>query len=516
MAAGNRSQRKKSTGLREPRPASSGELSASFLAERIELLLIVLTLVYFLARLVFFAFQIDPSVPPDEMTHLGRSLAFGDSVWIPPDSQATYEFGLIRHRPPLFYLMMGKVLWLRFLPVSDLVLLRLANALIGLLTAIYGYRWFKLWIPVMEARVLALVMTTNVLMFTGVSASISYDTLTNLAAAMAVYSLTSFCLKGRARDLALSQLVIAAGCLTKVSFLPLAFALECALLVWGRKQLKRAVGDLLASFSERRWKLATVTAMASLMALWAVGLYGGNLLRYGRLTPRENQVLTLEQSMQYRIFARNYVVSEFRKGNLSYEEARSQAKEIPNPGNRNRALNLLAMAKDPERLLASVLEPSRYVTAWTNLMMADGLGYHGHRVIRKSPRELLFYKVILFLAVLIAWRKARLGEAGGVPFWGGAITAFYALVLMWLVNYRHYYRSGALDFALQGRYIFPVLVPICGMVAYFLTVHLPARSRWLVAVLAGGVFLAGDLPYFLSHVSQCWFMGASEIPRCAL
>lgn len=497
-------------------PHARPRLEPLSLAERLEPLLVGLTLLYFAARLVFFAVEIDPSVPPDEMTHLGRSLAFGEHVWIPPESEETHEFGLMHHRPVLFYLIMGKVLWLGFLPVSDLVLLRLVNVLMGLGVAVYGYLWLRLWVPVVSGRVLALVMMTNVLMFTGVSASLSYDNLTNLLGAAALFHLFAYFRDGRPLHLAAFQLAVFAGCLTKTAFLPLAFILEVVLLVRSWRDLPGTLRELGGCFRLRQWRVMVVASLAVVMLLSTAYLYGGNVLRFGRLVPKENQVLALEQAMRYRIFARNYVVSEFRKGNLSYEEAVAMAEEIQNPGNRRRALNLLYRAKDPEALLASVLEPAQYAPAWVKLMLADGLGYHGHRVIRKLPRDVFYMEVMLLVAGLIAWRKWRPGEAEGVPLWAGVITFFYAMVLMWLVNYRHYFRAGMLDFALQGRYIFPVLVPLCGLVAYYLTAHLPARSRWLVAAAVAVLFLMGDLPWFLDHVNRCWFMGASEIPRCAL
>ena len=41
----------------------------------------------------------------------------------------------------------------------------------------------------------------------------------------------------------------------------------------------------------------------------------------------------------------------------------------------------------------------------------------------------------------------------------------YAMVLMWLVNYPNYQTYRYIELALQGRYLFPVLVPLYGLVA---------------------------------------------------
>ena len=71
-----------------------------------------LALAWFAARAGFYALRIHPSIPPDEVAHLGLSLAFSGS-WLPPaDGPATYPFGLVTTVPTLYYVLMGKLVWL--------------------------------------------------------------------------------------------------------------------------------------------------------------------------------------------------------------------------------------------------------------------------------------------------------------------------------------------------------------------------------------------------------------------
>ncbi len=77
---------------------------------------------------------------------------------------------------------------------------------------------------------------------------------------------------------------------------------------------------------------------------------------------------------------------------------------------------------------------------------------------------------------------------------------------MWLVNYPTYRTARYIELALQGRYMFPVLVPAYGLVAYYLIDPLPGRVRPWVAGAAGGFYVYGDLPWLLPQLDQRWFL----------
>jgi hypothetical protein len=60
--------------------------------------------------------------------------------------------------------------------------------------------------------------------------------------------------------------------------------------------------------------------------------------------------------------------------------------------------------------------------------------------------------------------------------------------------------------AVQGRYLFPVLVPLWGLLAHTLLAYWPRRIQVAVALIVAGVFVYGDFPFFLSHTDQRWFL----------
>ncbi|MCB1056462.1 MAG: hypothetical protein KDD11_13250 [Acidobacteria bacterium] len=499
----------------EPSPAPvTGDLG-----QRLYRGILAALLLYFVAKLLFFAVSIRPELPPDEVTHIGRAHLFAQALWIPDDGPATWRYGLIEGKPFLYYVLMGKTLQLfGWLPLSDVLLLRLVNAVLGLVTVLYGLRWIRLMTPNRIVHLLFAAILTNILMFTGICAAVSYDNLTNALAAMALFYTFAFFRDRSAESLAKGQLALAAGALTKFTFLPLLFIVEVVLVAREGRRLAGTWSEVRAALrpaqgARGRRVLFAVTAV---VGFGAAGFYGTNLLVFGHLTPKPEQVLTLEQAMQNRIFARNFIVKQFKEGNLTYEQAVELTRGIHNPGNRHRARNLLALARDPDRLQASLMGPVEYVWAWGNFMLADGLGYHGHKVMRKWGKDLYPVLILLLLVLVLFIRKWQPEDAGGGWTAAAIIAFFYAMVLLWVVNYRVYLGSGMLDYALQGRYIFPVLIPIVGIVAYYLVAFLPRRSQVLVALLVGGYFVYGELPFFLDHSNRAWFSAGLTMDSAGL
>jgi hypothetical protein len=239
----------------------------------------------------------------------------------------------------------------------------------------------------------------------------------------------------------------------------------------------------------------------------SVALYGNNLLTYHRLEPHASQVLGPQQAMQYRIFARDHIVSEFRKDRISYEDAAKMALSIPHEGDRAGALELLRIAAIEKQQPVPRISRFRYASVWSEMMLGRIYGIMGHKSMIKNRNQLyLYYGIFILAAGLLVVNPRSCGMAGNVVAVSFIFT-FYALVLMQLVNYGIYYESGSLSKALQGRYIFPVLAPIYALLACALMSPPRRGLRWFVLVIVGGIFLYGEFPFFLHHMTPDWFMG---------
>ena len=485
-----------------------GEGGAGRVPESLEMRLVAGLLLYFLARALFLALEIAPGIPPDESTHLGRVLAYARVAWLPADGPETYALGALQHAPPLYYLLMGKLLALKPGAVEPLVFLRIANVLLGVTCAYCAYRCAGQISGNPLARLLALLLVTNTLMFTGLSASVNYDNLANLLGALAIAALLAFLKAGGVAGLVVGVVALLAGALTKVAFLPLAGLCLVMVAVGGRAHfadLPHRSRDWLR-VQPLRGALATLVVLGLLVANRS--LYGGNLLRFGAREPRADRVLGLENALENRIFARNWIFRQFQEGELDYAQARARAIEIEHVGDRQHTLWLLERERRRQVEPLPLLGPLGYTWAWGDLMLRRTLGYTGHLRAMKSDAELFPYVALLVLALGALAVRALRGDGSWLEGWAGGLGIAYALVLLCFVNYPAYQRFGDLDVGVQGRYLFPVMAPLWSLAACGL-VHATFR-RWRPVLLSAVAlwFVWGDVPWLLVNAPAGWFSGA--------
>jgi len=453
-------------------------------------------LVYFALQLCFFALRIHPDVPPDEFAHLGIARLYSSHLLLPADAPETIEYGAIAGQPYLYYWLAGKLLWLDVFGLSERTFLRLVSALMAMGTVVYGLRWSALVGASPWARVLLAVFLTNTLMFTGIGAAVSYDALVNLLSAMAIFHLYRWLRERDPSDLLWLSGLTLAGCLTKTSFLPLAPIFALAVLL-GR--------GTLPSFTRRQ--LPAVAAVA-LLALANLVLYGGNYLAYGGLTPELEQLVGRGEAVQNRIVARAEILRAYREGRMDFGQAKLATRSIQHEADRRSTLALLHQTR---RVGDHRLGLGPYSMVWGRLMLTRTFGYFGHRSLPIAPRIQLAFASIALIG-LLCFAGSRLHGAGDPqPGLGrglllaGSIAGAYVAVLIFGVNRPTYLETGLIDLAVQGRYVFPVLVPIAGFVAVSLAQLAPTRLRLPLSAAVALFFLYRDLPYFLLNTTPQWF-----------
>lgn len=462
---------------------------------------------YFAGRLIWLAAVIAPGVPPDETDHVALVQLYAHAPLLARDSPASYPHGLVSRVPYLYHLLMGKLSAVGAFGLGDLLYLRLLNAALALGTLAAG--WRLAWRLSGDAlvRLLFGVLASNTLMFTFLGAAVSYDNLVNLLAVLAVSSLTVFLAERRPTALTAFVAWNLLGALTKVTFLPLGAILLTILVAERRRHLAADGRALLASLGSRRPAAlaATVLLAAALAAnLW---LYGSNLLHYGKPVPACDDVLALEACMENRIFARGWVLRQYRDGALSFEQAVAAAGRIAHPGDRDHALRLLRNERAWQQTRPRALPVWDYLgLVWRRAIEPTVFGIQGHASMLKGPWALLPYNLVLAAALLLFVRHARC--SGDERPWCrlALVVLAYFVILVGIVNYRTYLITHAPLLGVQGRYLFPVLLPAWLVVARFLL--LPWRRPWVRLGLAAAVavvFLWGDLPYFLRHATEVWF-----------
>jgi len=489
------------TATSAPGPENESFISATLLKWALCILL-----AYFGARLVFFALNISAFVPPDEVTHAGLCKIFAKTFLLPVNSPETWQFGLVTNTPWLYYWTMGKLLHLNFFGIPDLVFLRLLNIPLAFGTIWYAVCLLRLLTTNRLTTLLLVVVMTNIPMFTFLSASVSYDNLNNLLAAMAIYYLFAFFRDRSAGMLVASLLCQLTGCLTKVTFLPLVLALNLLLLIFGFRYLATLPVAVLhyCRVSPRRALL--LIALLLITAGLNLQLYAGNYLRYGGLNPEMEKVLSTRAAMQNRTNARGLIFRQYKEGHISYMDALILAGEIKHPGDKADTFYLLMNFEKLKQNPALWLGPIDYAKVWTRIMLSTIFGIKAHLQIYKGTLSMMaIYAVMGFagLGFVIRWRPQ---EEGWLPPALMTIALFYAGFVMYTFNYGTYLTYGEPSLTVYGRYLFPVLVPVSVLFChYLLQLFRNVYIRTVLLLVTALLFIACDFPWFLMHATPEWY-----------
>ena len=466
----------------------------------------MLLLAYFGGRLLFFALSISSIVTTDEVTHAGLCKVFSKVFLLPGNTPESYEFGLATNIPWLYYWIMGKLLHFNFFGISNLVFLRLLNIPLAFGTVFFTWRTLLLMTRDRLTQLLLVVAMTNTTMFTLLSASVSYDNLTNLLAAMAVYFLLAFFKDRSGNLLAAAILCQLAGCLTKFTFLPLVLVLNVLLFVHEFRNL-RFLPASLRSYIQASGRRALLLAVPILITLCLnLQLYGGNYLHYGTLNPSMATILSSKAAMNYRLDARGMIFNQYKEGKISYMEALIMAGEIKHPGDKADTFYLLMNYENLKRNPQLWMGPLAYSGVWFENMVGSIFGIKAHLIMAKDFIYRIPLYVILALSLLgfaVRWRPR---ESGRLPPCLLAIIGYYSGYLIYEINYDSYLNYGAPGLTLYGRYLFPVMCPVYVLVSvYLLRLFRNDYIRCALALATALLLISYDFPWFLAHVTPEWY-----------
>lgn len=476
-------------------------ISATFLTRATWLLL-----AYFGVRMLFYALNISATIPPDEETHAGLCKIFSKVFLLPENSPATYEFGLVTNIPWLYYWSLGKLLHLNYFGISDLVFLRLLNIPLAFGTVWYTVRLLRLLTDNRLTQLLLIIVITNTPMFSLLSASVSYDNLANLLAAMAIYYEFAFFRSRSGSLLVASLLCQLAGSLTKITFLPLILVLNLLLVLKDFKNLKKLPEEIrrqLMTFSARK-------GLAILILLIAVGLnlqlYAGNYLRYGSPNPGMSHVTSPQSAMQHHLDARGIIFNQYKEGKISFMDALILTGEIKHPGDKADTFYLLMNYEKLKSNPQLWMSPLNYIKFWFQVMVATIFGIRGHLGMFKPHLFLVPVYAIMavaFVGFIFRWR-ARL--SGWLAPSLAVVAIFYAGFLVYEVNYEAYRNYGEPSLTVYGRYLFVVMSPIYVLMCHYLLCLFRSKFiRTTLALATALLFISYDFPWFLRHATAEWY-----------
>ncbi len=465
--------------------------------------LLTLLFCYYACRLVYLAFAVRPGIPPDELTHLGLAGIYA-AEFFPADSDPTHQLGLVTHVPYLYHLVCGLLLRIKPAGILAVHFLRLANVTLSLLAVAAGIRAATLLGLPRSGVLLFTVIVTNLPMQTFLAFAVSYDNLTNCLAGLTILQILAAFRSSRFRW-GWFLATLAAGALAKVSFLPL--ALIAAALAAVARLGGRARSDS-GPVAAHGWigvaaRMVRV-AVAAILVLAACKLYGGNLVRYRAVIPSCEKVLPLEACLANRIYARNYILEQYRKGRISYQDAILMVPIVRHRGDQAHLRRLIEFERSRRAAPGTTWSIPRYVAAaWRLVIVPTLAGIQAHISILKPPLLLLPYHLLAILVgVLVARLPFRAGPKRPERLALLTLVLGYTSVVLLYVGYRTYLATGAPFLGIQGRYLLPVLTPAALLAADGLTSLLGGTLRLVAVLIISALLLLLDFPWLLHAMPE--------------
>jgi len=424
-------------------------------------ILLIGTIVYFLA---FGILMTNLGGQPDQAKHLYFSNRFA-RTWGIPQEESTSPYR-VTGNVYLYYWLNGAALKIyRFVVPAAAAsqegfLLRLISLCMSAMTLFYTYKLASKVTGNHYAGVLAAFFMANTLMFVFVSSGVSYDNFMDWASAAAIYHLVNiYKREDFVRNTALMGMWLGLGALAKEQTLLLAFLLFVAWLAY----TIRARKGLALVFSRTNIALASVFLVSSVLVL---ALYGVNVVRYRHLIPTCPQVKPAA--------ACTYL---------------SERRPLYHPVDVQGIWNIRESFQNPFTYA---------LRFWIFQMLSSIWGVLSHNTYVPWLSVSLHGCLILWagLCVLRYWKaEDRIPTVLLV-----LLLAYTGYVL--LMNYWNELHYDFRHFAVQGRYLFPVLgVLFAVMINYFLRIRSLFLRRMTLA-LSMIIYFAGGLGLFIFRYSQ--------------
>jgi len=423
-------------------------------------------LIVFFIQAWYFASNINLGVSPDELHHLGLIRAFSGTWLVPSNSSSTFAYGAIESRPWLYYWIMGRLSFLNFDLINEIVWLRFINISFSVGTVFFTFLTAKELLKDKLAQLTVLVMLSNTLMFVFLSGSINYDNLANLCAIVVVYLLIRFIRKHEFKYLVWYLIAVLFSTMIKNALWPFVFitAVIISRYIWNyRKEITKDSIQFIKQIRVRELSL-----LSAIVVLGVVNVYyfGNNVIRYRSINPSCNTVLSHEQCMNYAVYNRN---DGFRDTLVDRKEVSFYS----------------------------------YFTNWIKLIPPRVYGIMGHKNMLKTRDQLLPYYAIFAVSVLLFIRRYKTKDS--ITNILSIIILFYTSFLLVVFNYLLVYKKYLVTaLAVQGRYLFPVLGLIYILMCMYLFKIKNNIWRICISISIFLLFVSGGASFFQKNVTAKW------------
>lgn len=431
----------------------------------------IFILVWFVIQATIIAIITKFGLPPDESFHFNLIKLYAESGVTPfLDSQEGYYWlGDVIRKPSILYhyAMSWPYRLLDGLPATY-VYLRFINIGFAVGTLMLVKKLAKqLELSGFVAN-LSLFMLVNTLMFTFLSAAISYDNPLIMLTMLSLVLLVSLMKNFRSMTFLFLVLVMLVTSVVKFTFLPIALFIAVVFVAYYKRGIGSKAKLILKDIKDNLFTKQTMFILLLILIslVFVSERYGVNVVEYGSIRVECTEVHSIEDCRKRPIFQRSEKVEAMnREPTLSIPEF---------------SLKWAATAK--ERIYGVFAHESTKSTTFVSYGTWIIIGLMGIALIQK-------YK----------WERKPLNYL--------VIISFAYVVVAAAKNFLGYQNTGIFGMGLQGRYIFPVLPMLYLAGNYYVEKWLKNR-RFLLptyALLTICVFIVAGLPSYLYLTNLGWF-----------
>lgn len=438
-----------------------------------------LTLSWFLIQGAYIAFSTKYQISPDEHYHFQFIKLYSESGFSPflTDQSGYYFLGDVTRVPDYLYhyllsfpfRIMGETF------SAQLILIRMINVFISLISAISLYKLLQiLKIPKLATN-MSVFLFTNTLMLVFLAGSVSYDNLSILLTLIAFNVFVQILQKVTFLRLLLLMSLINTGLLVKHSFGPIAVLLVVTLVALRFSELKALFLNLR---TKKRLKIdfraVLITIFFIMSTILFIERYLGNYIKYSTIDPRCETLHTTSQCEQNGIYNRRIMQS---------------TKNV-----------------DPSTLLT----PAKFTTNWLDRVRFGTFSVSAHKGFPMLAVTTLSSSLLLVAFAVSIIRKLDYRENKNLVILT-LISVTYYIILMY-INYSQYRGHGVFGQALQGRYGFPVLGILYGASFYYMFSIIGKRTVILAGISLSIIilFFISSLPTYIYRTNDEWYSNSGR------